>query len=249
VQILHSICRTGLCEAIIEVREREGAANPWPEVIAIGGLVQGLLDFAEIDADELADVLKEVDVEEELVRAFHKGTLLVISASDRAFSAENIRVAIGLSPYLLVPHAILLHNEWLLRDAVQRLDDAGRRGRGKLRRLEAARGEVSKTLSQRLVPNVFHYAEERNLYERGRRSRALHKRQQAVQGRLTAVKGEIGARHERVRSGVARALPVLALVFTWNDALAKHDHTVVYAVLVPVTILTFAALAFIFWRD
>jgi hypothetical protein len=188
-------------------------------------------------------------LEEELLSALHKGTLLVISAADRAFSAENVRLTIGLSPYLLVPHAVLLHNEWWLRESVRQLDEAAKPGRAKGRRLEAARAEVGRTLSRRLVPNVFHYAEERRLYAVGRRSRGLQSRQAAVEKRLTAVKSELTARGERVKNGVAKALPVLALVFTWNDALAKHDHTLVFAVLVPVTVLTLAALAFVFSRD
>jgi hypothetical protein len=253
VQILHSACETGICDAILDVRERQGAAELEPEmknaVVAVGGIFQGLLDFEEIDYDELADVFKDVQVEEELVSAIHKGTVLVISATDRAFSAENVKLAIGLSPYLLVPHAVLLHNEWWLREAVRQLDAAAKPGRAKGRRLETARAEVGRTLSRRLVPNVFHYAEERRLYSVGRRSRGLQSRQAAVEKRLTAVKSELSARSDRVKNGVAKALPVLALVFTWNDALAKHDHTLVFAVLVPVTVLTLAGLAFVFSRD
>jgi GNAT superfamily N-acetyltransferase len=253
VQILHPACESGICDAIRDVVDRQGAAELEPAmqdaVTAAGGIFQGLLDFEEIDNDELADVFKGVQVEDELLSAVHKGTLLVISATDRAFSAENVRLTIGLSPYLLVPHAVLLHNEWWLRDAVKQLDAAAEPGRSKGKRLETARAEVGRTLSRRLVPNVFHYPEERRLYAVGRRSRGLQSQQAAVEKRLAAVKSELGARSERVKNGVAKALPVLALVFTWNDALAKHDHTLVLAVLVPVTVLTLAALAFVFSRD
>jgi GNAT superfamily N-acetyltransferase len=249
VQILHEICRHGLCEEIADIRERQGAASASPPVVAIAGLVQGLLDFAEIDADELADVFKEVQLEEELVRAFHKGTLLVVSAADRAFSTESIQLSLGLSPYLLVPHAVLLHNEWWLWDAVRELDEARGPGRRKLHRQEVARREVSRTMSQHLVPNVFNYAEERNLYDVGRRTRGMNKRQQSIEGRLDALTDDIRARHERIRTGVTRSLPAILLVFTWLDALSKYNNDVVIAVLVPVTLLTIAAVAFAFWRD
>jgi hypothetical protein len=247
--VLHPICRHGLCQEIVEIRDREGGAEPSDAVIAVGGLVQGLLDFEQIDADELADVFKDVEIEEELVSTFHKGTLLVVSASDRAFSAEHVRLSIGVSPYLLVPHAVLLHNEWWLKNALDLLEDAGKPGRHKLGRLESARPDVSKTLSQRLVPNVFHYPEERALYDTGRTSRALDRREEAVQARLDAVTEEIAARHERIRSAVARSIPLLALIFTWSDALARHDNTIVFAVLVPITLLTLATIALLFWRD
>jgi GNAT superfamily N-acetyltransferase len=255
VQILHEVCRDGLCADIVKVRDHQSAEAMRPEVVAVGGLIQGLLDFGEIDADELADVFKDLYLEEELASSIHKGTLLVVSASDRAFSAEHVRLAIGLSPYLLVPHAVLLHNEWWLRDAVQRLDKAqepGRRSltrRPRLKNLEEARSEVAQTVSRRLIPNVFHYEDERRLYAVGRLSRALHKRQQSVQSRLAALSEQIKARHEKVRRAVALSLPVFALLFTWSDALGKHDPVLVALVLVPTTILTLGGLALIFWRD
>ena len=253
VQVLHECCRKkaekNLCDEIDELLESEGAVQPTDRVKAVGGLVQGLLDFAEVDGDELADVFREVEREDELVRAFHKGTLIVVSASDRAFDAESVRVRVGLSPYLLVPHAVLLHNEWWLRDSVSSLDEVRRGHLLRLRTLEAARAHVASTLSQRLVPNVFNYSDERTLYERGRRARGLPRRQRSVEGRLAAITAEIRSGHERIRSGAAQVVAVIALVFTWSDALAKHNHTVVYAVLIPTTLLTLAALAFVFWRD
>jgi hypothetical protein len=150
---------------------------------------------------------------------------------------------------------VLLHNEWWLRDAVQRLDRAEQPGRlslthrPRLKKLDDARKEVAKTVSRRLIPNVFHYADERRLYAVGRLSRALHKRQQAVESGLSALSAEIRARHEKVRRAVALSIPVFALVFTWSDALAKHDPVIVAAVLVPTTILTLGGLALLFWRD
>ncbi len=253
VQLLHEVCREGLCRDIVAVRDHQRQESMRPEVRAVGGLIQGLLDFEAIDADELADVFKDLYLEEELASSIHKGTLLVVSASDRAFSAEHVALAIGLSPYLLVPHAVLLHNEWWLRDAVRRLDGAQERGRlthrPRLKNLEAARADVAQTVSRRLIPNVFHYADERRIYEVGRDSRALDTRQQAVENRLSALSEQINARHEKARRAIALSLPVFALIFTWSDALAKHDPLVVAAVLVPTTILTLAGLALIFWRD
>src|SRR5205814_8561109 len=55
-----------------------GAAAPSADarvILVRVTLVQGLLDYGEIDADELADDFKEVHIEEQLARTFHKGTL------------------------------------------------------------------------------------------------------------------------------------------------------------------------------
>jgi len=249
IQLLHEICAP-LVREMQEIVRLQGGSTPSPEAVVAGGLIQGLFDFAEIDGDELADVFKEVHLEEELISCFHKGTLLVVSSTDRAFSAEKVRQDVGLSPYLLVPHAVLTHNEFWLQKAIATLDGVGRTQKPRLRQLARARGDVAETLAVRLIPNLFHYDEEQQLFDRGRRHRAQDQHHRTVERRLAAVEAELASRHNALRSIVAGLLPVLALVFTWLDALSKYDHTVVYAVLIPTTLLTIAALAFVWlWRD
>jgi hypothetical protein len=254
MQVLHPACAlTGderapnICREVDEVLSGEGAADPSNRLRALGGVVCGLLDFLEIDGDELADVFREVDREEELVRSFHKGTLIVASASDRAFDSEGVRLSVGLNPYLLIPHAVLLHNEWWLSHAVRRLDEASR-GRRRTARLEQARADVAKTLSQRLVANVFNYQDERSLYETGLSARGLDKRERAVRERLTDLSGKLHARHELNRSYVGTAVAVILLVFTLSDVYDKHSHAYVVAG-GAVTVGLLALLLLVFWRD
>ena len=249
IQLLHDVC-PDLCREMGKIREAQGGIEPSSAAVAVGGLIQGLFDFAEIDANELADVFKEVHVEQQLLSCFHKGTLLVASSEDRAFSAGKVRQDVGLSPYLLVPHAVLTHNEYWLQEAIAALDAVGRTRRPRLRQLGRARSEVAETLAVRLVPNVFQYDAERRLYEHGTRHRAQDVHRRTVEQRLAAVEAELSSWHSAIRSVVSGLLPLLALVFTWLDALKKYDHTVVYAVLGPTTFLTVAALWFVFlWRD
>lgn len=63
-----------------EAPDREDGQR-WSRVVAVGGVLQGLLDFRAIKDDELADVFAAVDVNavDETMRAFHKGTLLSLA--------------------------------------------------------------------------------------------------------------------------------------------------------------------------
>jgi hypothetical protein len=230
VQVLHGCCRRttawgprNICGEMDEVVEREGAIDPSNRLKAVGGLVCALLDFAEIDGDELADVFRQVRHDDQALRSFHKATLLVASPGDRAFDAEGIRVSVGLSPYLLVPHAVLVHNEWLLRDAVRRLDVALHRRRWTtLGRLERARTYVAETLSARLVPNVFNYNDERTLFETGARARGLDQRELVVRRRLEdELNARIEARHKNRDTMIATLLAALLVVLAINDTVDK----------------------------
>jgi hypothetical protein len=109
------------------------------------------------------------------MRAFHKGTLVSLSAEGGRPSP------IGVDPYLAVPNIVLLHNEQRLKVARLREHDLSRRQRGPLRdwrsraainETENGLGEIAAVLAQHL-PNVFHYASERRLQKRGRQSRGL----------------------------------------------------------------------------
>ena len=254
MQVLHAACEQtadeegpNICREVDEVLSEEGAADPSNRLRALGGVVCGLLDFLEIDGDELADVFREVDREDELVRSFHKGTLIVASAGDRAFDSEGVRLGVGLNPYLLIPHGVLLHNEWWLSHAVRRLDDAAH-GRQRTSRLEQARADVAQTLSQRLVANVFNYQDERSLYETGLSARGLDKRERAVRARLADLTGKLHARHELNRSYIGTAVAVILLVFTLSDVYDKHSHMhVVIGGAVTAGLLALLLLAF--WRD
>ncbi len=98
----------------------------WKRVRAVGGVMQGLLDFETIGPTELSDVFAGTDLEEDSLLAFHKGTLLSValqgSPHDDAREADLAR-PIGISPYLVIPHAVLLYNEQRLKWALIRANE------------------------------------------------------------------------------------------------------------------------------
>ena len=152
--------------------------------VAVGGILQGLLDFRQIEDDELADVFAdvEVDPEDETMRAFHKGTLLSLSAeADPEGEDEERPSPIGVDPYLAIPNIVLLHDEQRLKTARLRERNLSIRQRGPLRgsprraaidETENGLSEMAGLLAQHL-PNVFHYSSERRLQKRGRQSRGV----------------------------------------------------------------------------
>jgi ribosomal protein S18 acetylase RimI-like enzyme len=261
VQILHRCCDLAddgetpgnICADVEQVLKLQSAYKPTPRLKALGGLVCGLLDFAEIDGDELADVFRETTHDEQSVHSFHKGTLLVASGSDRAFDAEGIRASVGLSPYLLIPHAVLVNNGWWLARAVDEME--GVHGRRRMRRrrgigkAEDVRADVAATLSQRLVPNVFNYRDERALYETGSKARGLQVRERVVREQLKELADKIHARHDAIRGYIGAALALILLVFTLGDAYDKHS-SLYFILSTAVTVaLLLALLVAFFWSE
>jgi hypothetical protein len=170
---------------------KKGSEPPSDErrdrAVAVGGILQGLLDFRRIENDELADVFADVNIhaDDEAMRAFHKGTLLSFSAEEepgKEDEEETRRSPIGVDPYLAVPNIVLLHNEQRLKSARLHEHNLSTRQhrrpllelkkRAGIRETQNGLNEMTRLLAQDL-PNVFHYPSERRLQKRGRQSRGL----------------------------------------------------------------------------
>lgn len=147
-------------------------------VVAVGGILQGLLGFGEITGDELADVFAAIDVDAdgETMRAFHKGSLLALS-TEADEQGERLP-PMGVDPYLAVPNIVLLYSEQRLKTARRTVNDLSANQRTRIRdraaigATEDGLSTIAGILAQQL-PNVFHYPSEQELQQRGRESRGL----------------------------------------------------------------------------
>jgi hypothetical protein len=151
----------------------------------ISGIVQGLIDFEEIDVQELRDVFAQVDVGEDGFVGIHKGTLIYMGVSDRPLVVGSR--SYGISPYLLIPHVVLLQNEELLDQAAATAEEISHARR--LRTLEAGIRYVQRALEYDYLPNVFHYPAERALVDSGVDSRGLTARRTELLAQLAQLRG------------------------------------------------------------
>ena len=179
--------RKGLFGDVATLKRRREAPKDrarWDRAVAVGGVLQGLLDFRAIEDYELADVFAEIDIdpEDETMRAFHKGTLLSLAGEEEPDPDQEERPSpLGVDPYLAVPNIVLLHNEQRLKSARRLEGELSAKQRGPARALfaraainetENGLSDMARLLAQDL-PNVFHYSSERRLQKRGRQSRGL----------------------------------------------------------------------------
>lgn len=164
--------------ALNEIHTQRGR---WDRLVAVGGILQGLLDFRAISNDELADVFAEVEIARESLVGFHKGTLLSLSGEDELDRDDERRSPIGVDPYLAIPNVVLLHNEQRLK-AARRLELRLSRGQprpsgswnNRVDINQTANGlDVMQGLLAQNLPNVFHYRLERRLYDTGGHSRGF----------------------------------------------------------------------------
>jgi hypothetical protein len=231
--------------AAVEGLETKAQQNHWetntrPALEALGGIVQGLLDFDEIDDDELADVFGGAKPDGHSLEGMHKGTLLAIEAAERPGDTSSRRTY-PVSPYRLLPQALLLHNDALL----ERANAAWTREHRHTADLRDAADEIRTAIDSDFLPNVFHYQSEREHYKNGFESRAIGERREQFRARLQeldAAYNEKVNQHRRVGDS-ARNLLLLGLSYTTLRSIFPDAPTLILVGALAVVGLTFFIIA------
>lgn len=218
--------------------EYEFKENLTKAILGVAGIFQGLLDFDFIDMSELRDVFKHTNLDEWSLIGIHKGTLLYITTLDRAYEVTS--PTIGISPYLIIPHSILLHNEELLIKASETAEKANSK---KLKILEEARREMQKLLNRDYLPNLFHYQTEKMLYEIGENSRGLANFREVLYSKLSEISAEWEAKIEKRRK---RAEDIIAGLLLIISGLQIKD---IISPFIIVPILSIIAIIYIILRN
>ena len=233
-------------------RLRQGRTGPemgsesWKRAVAVGGLLQGLLDFQRIGEDELADVFADVEVDPKArtLRGFHKGTLLRLVVEEDEADDDDRPPPIRVDPYLAIPNVVLLHNEHRLKSARLRVHDLSERQRTPVRDLrhratipetEEGLGDLARMLAQHL-PNVFHYVSERELQKLGARSRGLDDLETFVRLRkddLTSVLQSRVRRRDRWTAVIGIAVGVVT-GFLVQQAISGHPTWIIFVTSVAI---------------
>ena len=168
------------------------------EVMAVEGILCGLLDYFDIGADELEDVFADpIMADDGTFLDIHKGTMLMLAGDIRRIDPVMGK-PLGVNPYLLLPQSVLLHNEYWLRRANLRASEVA--GCRHIREVQQAELDIRAALQQHRLPNIFHYRTERMWYDDGHQARGINDLARVVEQQLQNINGhldELRATHEQ----------------------------------------------------
>jgi hypothetical protein len=178
--------------------------------MAYCGIVTGIFDFDKIDDEEVLDTLEPTFSDSDTMIRIHRCTFIAIASGDRAM--DECWTTVGISPYLLIPHAVILCNETLVEQAESQLHktlqlNAKRPGQNQKRHVKTSIAELERTqktvernLNGLYLPNVFNYITERTLYERGLQCRGLLDKLVATRNRLAEINSLLETERENRRN-------------------------------------------------
>jgi len=213
------------------------------EMVAWGGILQGLLDFREIGYDDLGDVFRSFSFGESAPTGFHKGTLVSIGAPSRSSP-------IGISPYLALPHAVLIHNEECSRLARACAPSPTHGGKGHRYSISeyGKRLDYERWIAGCYIPNPFHYKHEQEIYQVGHIQRGADH----IRNRTTARIGqETTQRDDRIKrrdlvlvlSGI-----ILAVLAGAQTAFARAEDIIPFYAVPSLAIVLLLAAAYLVFR-
>ncbi|PTR10636.1 hypothetical protein C8R32_101166 [Nitrosospira sp. Nsp5] len=172
------------------------AENGLPAKIlqALSGITIGIFDFGETDFEEIVDTFEPSFEDGSVFIKFNRCTLLSIAQDDRAF--ETCRKTIGISPYLIIPHAVLIHNEELVLMAEEAIRSMQKKESSirpvlSLGKLETAYNAAAEYLHSWYLPIIFNYPTETILFKQGKKKRGSTQKHKIVQSQLVELQKQI----------------------------------------------------------
>jgi hypothetical protein len=222
----------------------EGNIKSFAQVIC--GIILGIFDFERMDTEEIDDTIQPFLSSDSSFLVLCRGTFLKISKADELM--DLVSDTIIINPYLLIPSAVLSHNEFILSEAKTMLDEAlGKISKLKLHELEAIQTELNNIVNYQHLIDIFQYRSEQTIIEKGNQQRGLVNIHNNIALRLDELFKEIKVKQEN-RSNLSDAflnafLGLIAMVQLNSIFTAlipfKHNDLIFYSIEVLLAIIIF----------
>ena len=151
--------------------------------MAFCGLILGIFDFMRMNSAEISDTIKPIAVRRDSFIVLCRGHLMKVKFDE---STEDQTANILVSPYLLIPSAVLSFNELVL-DCNEEIVGRPISDRTYYRRSMLLSGrirEVMSSLNTEYLQDIFHYSSEQEIMVEGTQQRGLGRRYEQLEHRL-----------------------------------------------------------------
>ena len=179
------------------------------------GICLGIFDYDRMGFQEIDDTLVPLadSKTEDSFMVIHRGVLAMLGHDDDVM--DTFWDTLGTNAYLLIPSAVLAHNDMVSRDADGRLDkllNELREGRSQLsvRELNHKRNQIDDLLNDDVLGNVFQYKTEKEVYEQGMQRRGITERIKDAKSKLEQLEKLINEKHESGSTRYQRRITFLA---------------------------------------
>ncbi|HET6568726.1 MAG TPA: hypothetical protein VFG50_12230 [Rhodothermales bacterium] len=175
---------------------------------ALAGITNGIFDFKEIGDDEIIDTLDPTFSSGDNFIKVHRRTLVNFLDQDRVL--DRVSDTLGVSPYVMLPHCVVFHNEELIDQVGDCIEAYANEDR--IRRLESLKNVCVRAMHSMYVPNIFNYETERTIYDRAFEIRGSSQKRKISLDHIAELERRIDQAYARHRRRDDAVLQILLLV-------------------------------------
>jgi GNAT superfamily N-acetyltransferase len=211
---------------------------------AVCGIVQGIFDFDRMDEEEIYDTIKPFMSSDLSFLSLSRGTLLKFSKEDEIM--EVVKDSIIISPYLLIPSSVLVHNENILATANNLLNQSlENKSSLTLKNLSSNQEKIHRLINYEYVDNIFQYHTENEIINNGNLERGLTFLKSNIQDRLKELEEKISTKRNKIKMFsdamiVAILFIIAALEFGKEFLSLPIDHNLMFIGLPTLMIIIFS---------
>lgn len=178
------------------------------------GICLGIFDYGRMGLQEVDDTLVPLpdSKTEKSFMVIHRGVLAMLGHGDDVM--DTFWNTLGINAYLLIPSAVLAHNDFVSRDAERRLnkmlaDLRFDKTDPSISKLLSERNFIDDLLNDDLLGNVFQYKTEQELYEEGMARRGIAERIRDGRSKLEQLDKLIITKQEERRNRAQKFIQVI----------------------------------------
>jgi GNAT superfamily N-acetyltransferase len=199
---------------------------------ALCGITTGIFGFMRMNFSEFIDTMEPtISRASELVRV-HRGSILSLAVDDDML--VTCRQTIGISPYLVIPQAFLLHNDAIVDLAEKEMSSVFEQRAQKVSRrtptnrtiqaMEKIRASVDRHLQLEYLPNFFQYETERQIVDRGASHRGSNEKMESARRKLAEMSNRLRAMRASKETADDGVVSVLLGILTGLGTLQFYQN-------------------------
>jgi hypothetical protein len=192
------------------------------------GMSLGIFDYDRMGIQEIDDTLVPLpnSQTEESFLVIHRGVLAMFGYEDDVL--ESFWQTLAMNPYVLIPSAVLAHNDIVSRDVETRLDvllqEANKdKPRFSITRIIEDRNYADNLINDNILGNVFQYKTEQELYEEGMNRRGIDQRIKDCRLKLDQLDKLIENLHQKRTKRYQRGVQVLLTIVGVFNVIPNFD--------------------------
>ncbi|GAB3898886.1 hypothetical protein GCM10028803_19110 [Larkinella knui] len=196
------------------------------------GICLGIFDYDRMGLQEIDDTLVPLpnSKTESSFMVIHRGVMAMLGYGDDVM--DTFWDTLGINAYLLIPSAVLAHNDMVARDAENRLntllnDLRTDKSRLTIPELIEQRNVIDDLLNDDILGDVFQYKTEQELYKEGMERRGIAERVKDARSKLEQMDKLISTKQEERTSEYQRRIQyIVTIVGAFSFYQIVHDFFV-----------------------